>query len=66
MTQTSIPAFATSIAGNHYRNVGFIDVTSRPRPIVMLVFSKVVVVQVGAKLQSLLMDSLRLYILVSK
>ena len=66
MTKISISAFATSISGSHYRDVGLIEVTSRPRPILMLVTSKVLVVQVGAKLQSLLMDLLRLYRSVSK
>ena len=63
MADTPIPAFATSIAGSHYRNMGLIDVTSRPQSLVMLVTSKVLVVQVGVKLQPLLMGSLRLCIL---
>ncbi len=49
MTKTPILAFATSIAGSHYRDVGLIDGTSQPRPIVVLATSKVLMVQVGAK-----------------
>ena len=63
MTKMPTPAFTTSVVGSHYRNVGLIDVKSRPQSIVMLVTSKVLVVPVGAKLQSLLTDSLRLCIL---
>ena len=63
MTKMPIPALATSVAGSHYRNVGLVDVKSRPQSLVILVTSKVLVVPVGAKLQSLLIDSLRLCML---
>ena len=67
MTRTPTLAFATSISGSHYRDVALIDVTCQARPKVMLATFKVVVmVQVGAKLQLLLMDSLRLCRSVNK
>ena len=63
MTKTRVPAFWTSIAGSHYHDVDLIDTTSRARPIVVLVTSKVLMLQVGVNSQSLLMASLRLCVL---
>ena len=35
--KTSIPAFATRVAGSHYLNVGLIDLKSGPQSLVLLV-----------------------------